>query len=54
MKAVELNPDDELNWYWLGSSYNENGQYQEAINSLLKAVELNPDDCWNWNDLGAA
>ena len=53
-KAVELNPDNELNWHWLGPSYNKNGQYQEAINSLLKAVELNPDDYLNWNWLGSS
>ena len=52
MKAVELNPNDYSNWHWLGLSYNENGQYQEAINSLLKAVELNPDDELNWHLLG--
>ena len=51
-KAVELNPDNELNWHWLGPSYNKNGQYQEAINSLLKAVELNPNDYLNWHWLG--
>ena len=51
-KAVELNPNDDDNYYWLGISYNKNGQYQEAINSLLKAVELNPDDELNWYWLG--
>lgn len=51
-KAVELNPDNELNWHWLGTSYNQNGQYQEAIQSLLKAVELNPNKGVNWYYLG--
>ena len=53
-KAVELNPNEWLNWHWLGTSYNKNGQYQEAINSLLKAVELNPNEWLNWHWLGTS
>ena len=51
-KAVELNPNDYLNWHWLGTSYNDNKQYLDAINSLKKAVELNPDDEDSWYWLG--
>lgn len=51
-KAAELNPDDEVNLYWLGCSYNLNGNYEEAIRCLNKSVELNPDNDWNWAWLG--
>ena len=52
LKAIEYNPEEELNWCWLGYSYNENEQQQKAINSLLKAVELNPNNEYNWYELG--
>ena len=51
-KAVELNPNDDDSWRWLGNSYNRNGQIEEAIKYYLKAAELNPDDSRNWYNLG--
>ncbi len=54
-KATELNPNEYLNWQWLGRSYYErlnDGDEENAINSLLKAVELNPNDDSNWYWLG--
>lgn len=54
-KAVELNPNEYLNWQWLGRSYYErysDGDKENALNSLLKAVELNPNDDSNWYWLG--
>ena len=54
-KTVELNPNEWLNWNWLGRSYYErcnDGDEENAINSLLKAVELNPNGDSNWYWLG--
>ncbi|TXJ56698.1 tetratricopeptide repeat protein [Brachyspira aalborgi] len=54
-KAVELNPNEYLNWQWLGRSYYErysDGDEENALNSLLKAVELNPNNDSNWYWLG--
>ena len=52
-KAVELNPDDADNWYWLGYFYFFNiKDDEEGIKCLKKAVELNPDDADNWECLG--
>lgn len=54
-KATELNPNEYLNWQWLGRSYYErlnDVDEENAINSLLKAVELNPNDDSNWYWLG--
>ena len=51
-KAVEINPNDDDSWRWLGNSYYKNGQYQEAIKSFKKAVELNPNDANNYYWLG--
>ena len=36
-KAAELNPDDEVNLYWLGCSYNRNREY--AI-ELLRIISM--------------
>lgn len=51
-KAVELYPNDDDSWSWLGNSYGINGQIEEAIKYHLKAAELNPDDSRNWYNLG--
>ena len=51
-KAVELNPNDDDNYYWLGRSYYQNEQYEEAINSLLKAIQLVPNSPEYWAMLG--
>ena len=51
-KAIELNPNEYLNWQWLGRSYYERYDEENALNSLLKAVELNPNDDSNWYWLG--
>lgn len=53
-KAVELNPNDDDSWRWLGNSYNRNGQVEEAIKSHLKATELNPNKDVNWSMLGSS
>lgn len=51
-KAVELYPNDDDNYYWLGRSYYQNEQYEEAINSLLKAIQLVPNSPEYWAMLG--
>ena len=50
--VLKLNPNEEEGWNYLGASYCENGQYEEAIKSLLKAIELNPNDDNNYYWLG--
>ena len=53
-KAVDTIVDwaTATNWYKLGLSYYEKGQYEEAINSFKKAVELKPNNDMNWYRLG--
>ena len=51
-KVVELYPNDNDNYYWLGRSYYQNEQYEEAINSLLKAIQLVPNSPEYWAMLG--
>lgn len=53
-KAVELYPNDDDSWRWLGNSYNRNGKIEEAIKSHLKATELNPNKDVNWSMLGSS
>ena len=48
----ELNPKEAREWFLLGNSHIQNGQYKEAIKYLEKAVELNHKDCLNWYWLG--
>ena len=47
-----MNPNGENIWHWLGNSYNQNGNYEEAIRCFKKSVELNPNDANNWDWLG--
>ena len=45
--AVKLNPDNAEAWYYLGASYYNDGQLEEAKEtkkSILKIIELNPND----------
>ena len=53
-KAIELNPNDDDCWRWLGNSYSKNGQIEEAIKSHLKATELNQNKGVNWSMLGSS
>ena len=45
--VVKLNPDNAEAWYYLGASYYNDGQLEEAKEtkkSILKIIELNPND----------
>ena len=55
-KAVDTIVDwaTATNWYKLGLSYYEKGQYEEAINSFKKAVELKPNEYLNLQWLGVS
>ena len=43
-KSVELNPDNDWNWAWLGNSYNKNCQFKEAKDIYNKLLENNKDN----------
>ena len=53
-KAVELNSDNDINWYWLGSSYLNLKDYDNAVYSFDKSIKINPNNPYAWNDYGVA
>ena len=34
LKAADLDPNNGVNWYWLGCSYHLNLEYEKSINAL--------------------
>jgi len=53
-EAVRLNPDDEVNHYWLGVALHDQGRFVEAESCFREAVRLNPDDEVNHYWLGSS
>lgn len=51
---MELNPDDDYCWYWLGNSYLNLEDYNNAVYSFERSIEINPNDFDTWNDYGVA
>lgn len=41
IRATGHNPTNGSAWYWLGANYDENKQYDEAIEAFKKVVKLN-------------
>jgi tetratricopeptide (TPR) repeat protein len=54
LKAIELKPDDVLAYYNLGNTYDDQGQYEEAVEVYQRVIELNPDNFNTYNNLGVA
>lgn len=42
LKAVKINPNDYLAYYWLGDYYRGEGQYPQAIECYKEVVKINP------------
>ena len=56
-KAVELEPSNDRNWYFLGRylQFNiENPDVDRAVNAYRKALEINPRSAEIWLDLASA
>jgi tetratricopeptide (TPR) repeat protein len=43
-KLLELEPDNDTAYYWLGAAYLQMGEHERAVAALEKAMQLNPDD----------
>ena len=51
---MELNPDNDCYWYFLGSLYLNLEDYNSAVYSFERSIEINPNDSDTWNDYGVA
>lgn len=46
-KALEIEPDNVVTWFWLGQVLSKTSRFREAENAYRKAIELDPEVCWN-------
>ena len=53
-KAIEINPQNSIDWYSKGRTLYKLNKYDEAIKAYEKAIELNPQDSKSWNNKGIA
>jgi tetratricopeptide (TPR) repeat protein len=51
-QAIELNPDYAIAYNNRGITYDDLGQYEQAIADYTQAIELNPDDATAYNNRG--
>lgn len=51
-KAIDLAPNESINYWTLGTLLSYSEQYDSAKEYLVKAIELDPADPHYWNDLG--
>jgi len=45
-KAVDIDPDNELLWHYIGNCYLKLEKYEKAINSLKLAIEINKEELY--------
>jgi len=50
--TVRKSPNKERPWYNLGSLYDDEGQYDKAIQALVRAIFLDPKHGEAWHNLG--
>ena len=53
-KTIELEPEKDNHYYWLGNTYYKICDYEEAIKYLSKAIEINQNSSINYKWLGMA
>ena len=53
-KSIELNPDDEYNYYCRGNTYSKLKDYNKAIDDFNKFIELKPHDVYSYFCRGVA
>ena len=51
-KAIEIEENFFLAWYWLGEFYKDQDRFQEAKSAFKKAVTIEPENYWAWTSLG--
>jgi len=53
-KAIELNPDDAIDYNNRGTAFYKLGWYQRAIEDFNRAINLDPNDTYAYNNRGNA
>jgi len=53
-KAIELNPDDAIDYNNRGTALYKLGRYQRAIEDFNRAIHLDPNDTYAYNNRGNA
>ncbi|MGD2030341.1 MAG: tetratricopeptide repeat protein, partial [Desulfobacterales bacterium] len=53
-KALELDPNDAINYNNRGVARYKLGQYQQAIKDFNRAIHLDPNDLYAYNNRGNA
>jgi tetratricopeptide (TPR) repeat protein len=53
-KIIELDPNNETNYYYLGMAYFRAEQYDGAVTAFQKAAELKPDFEHAWYQIGSS
>lgn len=53
-KAIELNPDDAIDYNNRGTAFYKLGRYQRAIEDFNRAINLDPNDTYAYNNRGNA
>jgi len=51
-RAIELNPNDAINYNNRGVALYKLGRYQQAIKDFNRAIHLNPNDSYAYNNRG--
>jgi len=41
---MDVNPDDEAVYYYLGVAYFKTGKFSESVKMFRQSLELNPED----------
>ena len=51
-EELELDADDYMSWFWLGTVYEQQENYDEAIKAYMRAVDADPHFAQALNNLG--
>ena len=51
-KAIEMDPDNDVNWFMRGCLYHDFGQPDKAVADFTKAIELKPGYHYYWHMRG--
>ena len=51
-KVISIKPEHDKSWFTLGSAYESDGNFEEAIKHYLKAIDLNASYSKAYGNLG--
>jgi tetratricopeptide (TPR) repeat protein len=53
-KVIDLEPTNEMNYYYLGTTYHNLQKYEEEVAVFEKVLALKPDFAYAWYQIGSA